>query len=191
MYARALLPNLANPVESYPALAIAYLPPVVRGLFYLGLLATVMSTVDGYTFIGGVNFGRDILWRWRREKDERHVNRYVQYGFLTTAVVALALALFFRSAVDLWHDVGSVAVPALLVPLASSYSARRRMSGRAATASMLLSGAVALAWLSTRYLPGRGGAYLLSLEPIYAGLVMSVIVYGWDRARVRAGTSAM
>jgi hypothetical protein len=56
---------------------------------------------------------------------------------------------------------------------------------------MLLSGAVALAWLSTRYLPGRGGAYLLSLEPIYAGLVMSVIVYGWDRARVRAGTSAM
>jgi SSS family solute:Na+ symporter len=198
MYARALLPSLPNPVESYPALALACLPPVVRGLFYLGLLATVMSTVDGYTFIGGVNFGRDLIWRWRREADESRVNRYVPIGFVMTAVVALALALFFRSAVNLWHDVGSVAVPALLLPLASSYGARWRMSGgRAATASMLLSGAVALAWLATRYLPGRGGAYLLSLEPIYAGLIVSGIVYGWDRVRParaargeRAGTPA-
>lgn len=191
MYARALLPSLSNPVESYPALALAYLPPVVRGLFYLGLLATVMSTVDGYTFIGGVNFGRDILWRWRREPDESRVNRYVQYGFLATAAVALALALFFRSAVNLWHDVGSVAVPALLIPLASSYSTRWRMSGgRAATVSMLLSGAVALAWLCSRYLPDRGGAYFLSLEPIYAGLITSGVVFGCDRLRTRVASEA-
>jgi hypothetical protein len=61
------MPKLADPVSSYPALALAFLPPVVQGIFYLGLLATVMSTVDGYTFIGGVNFGRDLLWRWRRD----------------------------------------------------------------------------------------------------------------------------
>lgn len=185
MYARALLPSLANPVESYPALAIAFLPPVVRGLFYLGLLATVMSTVDGFTFIGGVNFGRDILWRWRREQDEAHVNRYVQIGFLATAAVAVTLALFFHSAVDLWHDVGSFAVPALLVPLAASYSARWRMRPGAAVLSMLASGAVALAWLASRYRPGAGGGYWLGLEPIYAGLLVSAVIYAWDRARRR------
>ncbi len=189
MYARALLPRLAHPVESFPALAIAFLPPVVQGLFYLGLLATVMSTVDGYTFIGGVNFGRDLIWRWRGERDESRVNRYVQVGFLATAAVSVLLALFFRSAVDLWHDVGSVGVPALLVPLATSYSAGWRMRPGAAAQSLLLSGAVAAAWLATRYLPGRGGAYVLGLEPIYAGLAVSVAIYMADRLRSRVGVS--
>lgn len=189
MYARALLPGLAHPVESFPALALGFLPPVVQGLFYLGLLATVMSTVDGYTFIGGVNFGRDLIWRWRREPDESRVNGYVQLGFLATAAVSVFLALFFRSAVDLWHDVGSVAVPALLVPLASSYSARWRMRPGPAAVSLVLSGAVAAVWLATRYLPGRSGTYVLGLEPIYAGLAVSLVVYGLDRVRPRAGAA--
>jgi SSS family solute:Na+ symporter len=186
MYARALMPALSNPTASYPALAIAYLPPVVQGIFYLGLLATVMSTVDGYTFIGGVNFGRDLIWRWRREPDESRVNRYAQVGFLVTAVVAVVLALFFRSAVDLWHDVGSVGVPALLVPLASSYHPRWRMQPTAATCCIAVSGAVSLAWLLSRYRPGSSGAYFLTLEPIYAGLIVSALI--WTIGRVwRAG----
>ncbi|MGE5175804.1 MAG: sodium:solute symporter family protein, partial [Hyphomicrobiales bacterium] len=147
MYARALMPDLADPVAAYPELAIRFLPPVVKGLFYLGLFATVMSTVDGYTFIGGVNFGRDLVWRWRRETDESRINRYVQLGFLVTALVALGLALFFRSAVDLWHDVGSVGVPALLVPLVTSYRPRWRATPAFATAAMAAGGGLSLAWL--------------------------------------------
>jgi solute:Na+ symporter, SSS family len=176
LYARALMPNLADPVRAYPALAVEFLPPVLQGLFYLGLLATVMSTVDGYTFIGGVNFGRDLVWRWRREADESRVNRYVQAGFIITALLALALALFFRSAVDLWHDVGSVGVPALLVPLLSSYSDRWRMSGRAAVIAIAAGGGVSLAWLLWRNLGGAGG-YPLGLEPIYPGLGVSALFW--------------
>jgi solute:Na+ symporter, SSS family len=183
MYARALMPHLANPTESYPALAMNFLPPVLRGLFYLGLLATVMSTVDGYTFIGGVNFGRDLVWRWRREADEARVNFYVQVGFAVTALVAVALALFFRSAVDLWHDVGSVGVPALLVPLASSYAARGRMRPAAAVGSMVLGGGTALAWLLAARAPGAQGHYPLGLEPIYAGLAVSAAIYLADAIR--------
>ena len=175
MYARALMPALQNPVASYPELAIHYLPPVVRGLFYLGLFATVMSTVDGYTFIGGVNFGRDILWRWRRERDESRVNRYVQVGFVITAAVSVTLALFFRSAVDLWHDVGSVGVSALLIPLVASYRERWRAGPRYALASMAVGGLVCLVWL----LAGRanGGKYPLGLEPIYPGLIAGSVPF--------------
>ncbi len=181
MYARALMPHLENAAASYPALAIEFLPPFVQGIFYLGLLATVMSTVDGYTFIGGVNFGRDLLWRWRAQRDERRENRYVQLGFVITAVVAVLLALFFRSAVDLWHDVGSVGVPALLVPLGSSYHARLRMRPGVALWSTALSGAVSLAWLFSRYRPGSGGSYLFSVEPIYVGLLLSALFWVMDR----------
>jgi len=59
--ARALMPHCKS-TSSYPALAIGFLTSVVQGLFYLGLLATVMSTVRVH-LIGGVNFGRDLLWR--------------------------------------------------------------------------------------------------------------------------------
>lgn len=180
LYARALLPNLENPVASYPELAMQYLPPLVRGLFYLGLFATVMSTVDGYTFIGGVNFGRDILWRWRRERDESRVNRNVQIGFVITAVVSVALALFFRSAVDLWHDVGSVGVSALLVPLVTSYRASWRTRPGYAVAAMACGASVSLAWL----IAGKagGGSYPLGLEPIYPGLVSSAVPWGLGKA---------
>jgi SSS family solute:Na+ symporter len=188
MYARALMPNLADPVSSYPALALTFLPPVVQGIFYLGLLATVMSTVDGYTFIGGVNFGRDLLWRWRRDPDDSRVNRYAQIGFLVTAALSVVLALFFRSAVDLWHDVGSVGVPALLVAIASSYHPRWRMRPRAAAWCIVVSGVVALGWLLTKFRPGAGGAYLLGIEPIYVGLLVSLGIWLGDRVKRREST---
>jgi len=186
MYARALMPRLADPVASYPALAIAFLPPVVQGLFYLGLLATVMSTVDGYTFIGGVNFGRDLLWRWRREPDDARVNGYTQIGFLITAALAVVMALFFRSAVDLWHDVGSVGVPALLVAIASSYHPRWRMRPGAAAWCIVASGVVALVWLLSKFRPGANGVYVLGIEPIYAGLAASLGIWLLDRIRQRS-----
>jgi hypothetical protein len=134
-----------------------------------------MSTVDGFTFIGGVNFGRDLIWRWRREPDESRVNRYVQIGFVVTAMLALTLALFFRSAVDLWHDVGSVGVPALLIPLLSSYSDRWRMSPRAAVLAIVAGGGVSLTWLLWRNL--GDAAYPLGLEPIYPGLAVSALIW--------------
>ncbi|HET9250661.1 MAG TPA: sodium:solute symporter family protein [Candidatus Eisenbacteria bacterium] len=180
LYARALMPDLTDPVAAFPALAVEYLPPLLRGLFYLGLLATVMSTVDGFTFIGGVNFGRDLLWRWRREPDESRVNGYVQVGFVVTAVIALVLAMWFRSAVDIWHDVGSVGVPALLVPLLTSYRPGWRLSPRAACIAIAGGGGLALMLLISRY-AGWTEGYPLGLEPIYPGLAFSLAVWGLDR----------
>ena len=185
LYARALMPHLEDPVAAFPALAIEYLPPFVSGLFYLGLLATIMSTVDGFTFIGGVNFGRDLLWRWVGRGDDAIVNRFVQIGFVATALISLSLALFFRSAVDLWHDVGSVGVPALLVPLVSSYSRRWRMTPRGAAWGMALGGGTSLAWLLPRYL-GASTAYPLGIEPIYPGLAVSLAAWAVWRSGNRA-----
>jgi SSS family solute:Na+ symporter len=179
MYARALMPGMSDPVGAYPALAVGFLPPLAQGLFYLGLLATVMSTVDGFTFIGGVNFGRDLIWRWRREKDESKLNGYVQVGFVATAAIALALALFFRSAVDLWHDLGSVGVSALLVPLVTSYQARWRTRPAFAVAAIVAGGSISLGWLLAARL--GGGVYPLGIEPIYPGLAASALFWALGR----------
>ena len=99
------------------------------------------------------------------------------------------MALFFRSAVDLWHDVGSVGVPALLVALGTSYSRRFRMRPRAAAWYIAVSGVVALAWLLTKFRAGAGGGYLLGIEPIYVGLGVSLMVWLIDRLKA-AGVEA-
>ena len=68
LYARALLPDLADPVMALPRLADVTLPPIAWGLFHLGMIATVMSTIDSYAFIAATTVGRDLLWRVRGEK---------------------------------------------------------------------------------------------------------------------------
>jgi SSS family solute:Na+ symporter len=70
MYARALLPDLAQPVFAYPELAARVLPPLALGLFYVGMIATVMSTIDSYGFIAAATIGRDVIWRLRGEASE-------------------------------------------------------------------------------------------------------------------------
>jgi len=61
LYARVLLPDLADPVQAFPALAAHVLPGFWQGVFTVGLLATIMSTVDSYAFIGSVTLGRDLI----------------------------------------------------------------------------------------------------------------------------------
>ena len=84
----------------------------------VGLLATIMSTVDSYGFLAAVTFGRDILWRARGSRGDS--NRYSRLGIWVTGLVSIALALWRESIVGLWHDLGSIGTPALLFPLALS-----------------------------------------------------------------------
>ncbi len=63
LYARAALPGLEQPVMAYPLLAEAILPPLAKGLFYVGMLATIMSTLNTLAFVSATTLGRDIIWR--------------------------------------------------------------------------------------------------------------------------------
>ncbi len=63
LYARAALPNLAEPMAAYPMLAEAVLPPIAKGLFYVGMLATIMSTLNTLAFVSAQTLGRDIYLR--------------------------------------------------------------------------------------------------------------------------------
>ena len=94
LYARALLPGLSDPVASYPVLGSAVLPAGARGLFFLGLLATIMSTVDTYAFLSAQTAGRDLLWRIRGKGAEELVNRYTRIGIVVTAAISIAGALY-------------------------------------------------------------------------------------------------
>jgi SSS family solute:Na+ symporter len=182
LYARALLPGLRDPVFAFPELARIALPPFALGLFYVGMIATVMSTIDSYGFIAAATVGRDLVWRVVRG-DEDRVPRWTRWGLWLSTAFAAALALLSSSVVALWHDLGSIVTPTLLLPVGTALLGRGRLGPRGTLTAMVVPFVVSLAWvlLGAFPPPGRPGGYPWSVEPIYAGLAASLLVYaaGW------------
>jgi SSS family solute:Na+ symporter len=177
LYARALLPGLADPVDAFPLLANMTLPPVALGLFYLGMIATVMSTIDSYAFIAATTIGRDLVWRLRGG-DTARIPEWSRYGLWLATAFATALALARPSVVALWHDLGSIVTPVLLLPVLLAVAGRGRPGARGAMLMMAAPGAVTLGWVLWKSFPPGHGDYPYGVEPIYAGLVTSLLTWG-------------
>ncbi len=184
LYARVLLPDLADPVQAFPALAARVLPAFWQGVFTVGLLATIMSTVDSYAFICSVTLGRDLIGRWRAGAGEVVAEEpslpLIQWSLLATAAVAVGLALAAGSVIKLWKVLGSVGTPVLLLPMLLA-QAGWRVCGHRVVWSMGLAAAVSVVWLSL----GHGGPWL-GVEAIFPGLLTSgVILLSGIRASAR------
>jgi SSS family solute:Na+ symporter len=170
-------------VYAFPKLADLVLPPVALGLFYLGMIATVMSTIDAYAFIAATTVGRDVVWRLKRG-DPSRIPGWSRAGLWLTCAFAAALALARPSVVALWHDIGSVVTPVLLLPVLLALSARGRPGPRGALWLMLVPGLLTLGWVLWKSLPGAKGTYPFAIEPIYAGLAASLLAWlatRWSR----------
>lgn len=180
LFARALLPHLADPKLAYPALAERLLPPGIKGLFYVGMLAPIMASTVSYTFIAGMTVGRDFIWRLRGERSEDDVPRFTRWGLAVASLFALIVAMRVPSVVQQWYIFGNVVVPGLLVPLLGAYAARGwKAPSNFAFAAMLAGSGLALGCLLYGW--QHGGLddphYPLGLPPMYPGLLASLLVY--------------
>jgi len=188
LYAKALLPDI-EPVQAYPLLGQQVLPPILLGFFYVAMLATVMSTLVSYTFLCGVTFSRDIVWRLRGGDPDQGVAVWTAVGLLVTSVLALALAVAVPSVVRIWFDIGTVFIPGLLLPLLLAYFARRKLPRGVVALAMVAASGTSLGWLIDGHLHLVGGwpDYRLGLQPMYPGLVVSagLLGMGWLAGRSR------
>ncbi|MBN1449112.1 MAG: sodium:solute symporter family protein [Bacteroidetes bacterium] len=195
LYARALLPALGQPSMAYPLLAEQTLPAIAKGIFYVGMLATVMSTTDGLTFIAGLTAGRDILATLTGRRDDRSVTRYTQYGVLFTAVISIAGVLLFPSVISLWYVIGTLFIPALLLPLAASYYPQLTVSASRTFWAMLTGFLVSLLALLAGRLASVDGEprYPFGIEPMYDGLAATLGIYlpGWLRRKKKNAPGGM
>jgi len=188
MYARAVLPHLAQPVFSFPELAKVTLPAGALGLFYLAMIATVMSTIDAYGFIAASTLGRDVL---APRHDDPRATRFTKIGLWVSAAFACTVALAEPSVVEIWKLMGSIVTPALLLPVTTAILGRGRLPAGLTLWAMLVPLALTLAWVLCGSLPlfGRAPGYPGAIEPIYVGLAASLLMYagGWlvpSRARL-------
>ncbi len=180
LYARAAIPHLDQPMFAYPMLAEITLPSVAKGMFCIGMLAMIMSTLSSLTFIGAVTIGNDIVGRLlANEKSEIRsaaITLWTKIGLVATAMFAVALALWIPSVVKLWYVIGTAIIPGLLVPLLASYFPRFNISASYAFAAMVLGWSVSTVWLAWGL--ANDGNYFFSIEPMYPGLLISVAVWG-------------
>ncbi len=170
LYGRALLPE-ADPLYLYPLLAEKFLPVGLLGIFYTGLIATVMSTLDSYLFISGQTLGYDLLAQWRPHgKPTRY---YVRWGYAITGALSLFFIWFIPSVVDLWYTIGTLIIPALILPVLLAYG-KRHISSRRILISMTGAFLIPLLWYGLSHITGKG--YPLGIEPFYPGILWSILI---------------
>jgi SSS family solute:Na+ symporter len=168
MYAHALLPSLSTGVDAYPALGELLLPVGLLGIFYAGMIATVMSTVDAYLFNAGITLSRDLLGRAGATAAATLSGE--RWGLIGGAGLAAAVALSSSSVVNLWYGFGSVGTAILLTPLFGAFFPALRPEPRWAVGGMATAGVVSLAWVIGA---ARAGTPWFSIEPVYAGLAVA------------------
>ncbi len=188
LYSRAVLPDLRQPMFSYPLLAEVTLPDAFKGLFYIGMLATIMSSLSSLALISAISFGRDIVCKIRLDARQKSVRTYTQVGLIMSAVLSIVLALLVPSVVGLWYVIGTAIIPGLLVPLITSYFDRLRVAARWGFLAMLCGWLTSTTSLIYGQLVGGVGKphYLFGIEPMYPGLIISITIWMIGKLNVRA-----
>ena len=178
LYAKFAL-EISAPLFAFPLLGMEILPPIIFGLFIVGILATIMSTVDSLGFISAITFGRDIMWRiqvaevGKNPAMDRTMTPMVQKGLFVMAFLALALAVTVPSVVRLWYVTGSIIVPGLLLPFLMTFRTHHGIPVNIIQL-MTLPVMIAIIWFIMGNLTD---GYPFGIEPFYPGLLTSLIIF--------------
>ncbi len=177
LYARAYLPGLENPTMAYPLFANAILPPIAKGLFFIGMFATITSTLHSYIFVSATTIGNDIIARVKEVKDNN--SNLSKIGLVITSIVSFGIIIWIPSIVGIWYTIGSLTIPALLLAVVTSYSKRLHINKTIIAAAMITSFIVSLASLiyGQLHLIEGNPIYLFDIEPMYPGFAAGLLIY--------------
>jgi len=185
LYAHMAFPNLESPMLAYPMLSQLILPPFLHGIFLTSLFAIIMSTIDSFTFVSATTFGYDILGiLFSGKKMQENQQRWTRWGLAVTVVTSICIALFSESVVAIWYWVGSIGIPAILIPALAMFIGRPLSSAEVRLAligSFLLNVAQAMTQAIT-----ENGDYLWGIQPILPGLIWGLFIWGISCYRNRS-----
>ncbi len=176
LYGFLVLGELENPILVYPELGAYLLPVGLSGLFFLTLLATIMSTLDSFLFLSGQTLGRDLIARYWWPDKSVTITRWCM---LLSALLGILLIVIYPSVIALWYVIGSVLIPGLLFPVLGVYLPFFRLSVPVAVWALVLPCTVSIIWLILGTLTG-GDLYsyaYLGLEPFYPGLFTAILIW--------------
>lgn len=174
LYAKAILPENSNAVLSFPLLAEKILSPGLKGIFYAGMFATIMSTLNSFLFLSATTLGRDFFYNLSGNKNESDLKKYTMYGLILSGVIAIIIAWIIPSVIEIWYTIGSMFIPGIIFPVAGAYFERIKISSKITIIEICISVLASFLWFLLRdYM----GIFSSESEPMIAGLSAAVIIH--------------
>jgi SSS family solute:Na+ symporter len=175
LYSKAVLPNLTNPVLSFPYYAEKALGSGVKGLFYAAMFATIMSTLNSFLFLSATTFGRDFIFKLSKSGDENRINYYTRIGLIVSSFLAILIAYLVQSVISIWYVIGSICIPPIIILIAGAYFEKFRIGKRLALVEIIVSVGGSILWLLIRdQFPWK---YAHEIEPMIIGLLLASSIH--------------
>ena len=159
---------------TYPLLALEVLPSGFLGIFLVGIVATIMSTIDSLSLVSAITFGRDILWRIETSKSTLSPISYMKKGLIIISFFSLVISYLLPSVVTLFYTLGSLLIPGLILPFLYSLKQDNRLMSKNITVWMILPIFVSAFWFILSKLMDQ---LPLRIEPFYPGMATSFLYY--------------
>jgi len=175
LFARALLPNLSDPVLSFPLLAEKILGPGFKGIFYAALFATILSTLNSFMFLSATTIGRDFFYRLSKKRKTELVENQTKLGLIITSVLAIILAISINSVIDIWYAIGSICIPGIIFLIAGAYYPKLKVNNKIAVYELISAVILSLAWYLIRPLFKNSPLHLI--EPMIVGLIVASAIH--------------
>lgn len=164
-----------NSANSYPMLAEIVMPSLFKGLFFVSLLATVMSTLESYTFLSAVTLGKDIFQKikFKNKISTYDTENIIKFSFLITVGLSFALAIFTPSIIKLMYNIASLAFPGLFLPVLITYT-KIKLSEKQAISLILLPVISSSIIMLLKYYQNP---YFDNIEAMIVGLSVSIVIF--------------
>lgn len=174
LYGVVNLTEISSPLMVFPEMAMQLLPIGFKGLFFLTLLATIMSTLDSFLFLSGQTLGRDYL---KFHFPETSTVSLTKISIAISAVLGVVLVWLIPSVIELWYVVGSVIIPGLLIPVLGIYIPFFRTKRGAGPTLMLAPVFVSCTWYIAGLIYSTDQSALFGIEPFYPGMFLSIVLF--------------
>jgi solute:Na+ symporter, SSS family len=176
LFAKGVLPELENPVLAFPLFAEQVLPSGIKGIFYAALFATILSTQISFLFLSGTTVGRDFIFRIQGKEAESNLKTYTVIGLLLSGIVAVILAYFIPSVIEIWYTIGSLFIPGIILPVVSAYYPKLRVSNKFILIEMVFAYMSSTVWYFVRNIISTKSVFV-ELEPMIVGLFVAICVH--------------
>jgi SSS family solute:Na+ symporter len=180
LYAKAIIPDLDNPIMAYPLLAEKILAPGLKGIFYAAMFATIISTLNSFMFLSATTIGRDLIYRMNQKGSEDKIKLYTVIGIIITSLLSVLIAYSIPSVVEIWYTIGSLFIPGIILPVISSYYSKIMVSSKIVLYEIILSVLTGTIWLLIR---SSFTGVLYEIEPMLIGLFVALLIHTFGLVR--------
>lgn len=180
LYAKAIIPDLDNPIMAYPLLTEKILAPGLKGIFYAAMFATIISTLNSFMFLSATTIGRDLIYRMNQKGSEDKIKLYTVIGIIITSLLSVLIAYSIPSVVEIWYTIGSLFIPGIILPVISSYYSKIMVSSKIVLYEIILSVLTGTIWLLIR---SSFTGVLYEIEPMLIGLLVALLIHTFGLVR--------